>query len=342
MTATSLLLHSIDDYLGPSEGRFFGGGYRRARYQVDGIVVTPHGPAAGSVATVSIGYPADWSRKARSVDLRPHLSTVDMLVLGLQLSEVHLVRAHGLDGALRADAWVRKVTLRAGAEPQEDLDGMPSSAKPVSTTPVPGSDGRYVSVYDASVGAMRARYEIEHRTGSAAPAAPAAFATLDDALGPAAGRYYGAGFQHQRQQIEDVHVDLAGLRSSATVRIGTADGTAPPAEGLDGARQPLVSVIDCFVVNLQLAQIMMYEMDAVRRQDSNTLWMVRTVLECAAPRRPWTDTLTASARIAEKYLVPLRGRTWRNVQIQGECGGVTLRAAFAHELPAEAAARAVA
>ncbi len=342
MTATPLLLRSIDDYLGPSEGRFFGGGYRRARYQVGDVRITAEGAASGTAATVSIGYPADWSRKAKSVDLRPHLSTVDMLVLGLQLSEGHLVRAHGLDRALRGEAWVRKVTLRAGATPQEDLDGMASSAKPVSTTPVPGSDGLYVSVYDAAVGAMRARYEIEHRIGAAAPAGPAVFATLDDALGAASGRYYGAGFQQQRQQIEDVHVDLPGLSSSATVRIGTADGGEPAAGGLEGAHHPSVSVIDCFVVNLQLAQIMMYEMDAVRRQDSNTLWMVRTVLECTDPRRPWTDTLTASARIAEKYLVPLRGQTWRNVQIQGECGGVTLRAAFAHELPAEAAADAVA
>ncbi|MFE9426389.1 AvrD family protein [Kitasatospora sp. NPDC006697] len=336
-TATELRFDSIDDYLGPGEGRFFGGGYRRAEYAFDGVTVDPQ---AGSLASLSIGYPADWSRKSAGVDLRPHLSTVDMLVLGLQLSEAHLVQARGLAGRARRAAWLRKVTLRAGNVPQEDLTGLPATAKPLE---VREADGRQVSVYDAAVGAMTARYEIDHAPLGAAAAGPARFATLDEVLGPAGTRYYGDGFKRQRHEIRDVRVDLAQLRSGATVRIATTDGGAPPADGIDGAHQPLLSVIDCFVVNLQLAQIMMYEMDAVRRQDSNTLWMVRTVLDAAEPERPWTGRdLATTAEIAEKTLVPLRGKVWRQVRIRAACGGVTLATTFAHELPPEAAARATA
>ncbi|MGH8968103.1 MAG: AvrD family protein, partial [Actinomycetes bacterium] len=85
MGHTPLLYRSIDDYLGPAQTRFFGHGYRRAQYRVADVTSTPADYADPGVrATVTIDYPLDWSVKETDVDLRPHLSTVDMLVLGVQ------------------------------------------------------------------------------------------------------------------------------------------------------------------------------------------------------------------------------------------------------------------
>jgi len=328
---TALAFESIDDYLGPADGRFFGSGYRRAEYHVSDVVVTPLGAeGAGTRSAISIRYPADWSKKKHGVDLRPHLSTVDMLVLGVQLSEAHLTHAHGLDGAGRRDCWLRKVTLRAGTAPQEDLVGLEGTARLREMTPAAGGD--YVATYDCVIGAMRARCEIQHPVGRLAPGA-AAFGSIDDVLGDAATRYYGTGFTTQPHRISDVGVDLENLRASGSVWIEPTG--AVPTEGIDGARQPLVSVVDCFVTNLQLAQILMYELDSIRRQDSNTLWMLKTVLETASPYRPCSLPLVSSVAITGKHLVPLRGAVWRNVDLHGECAGVTLRSSFVHELPAE-------
>lgn len=330
MTETPLLYRSIDDYLGPGETRFFGAGYRRARHRVVDVEVD----APGTRATVDVAYPTDWSTKSEKIDLRPHLSTVDMLVLGAQLSEAHLAHAYGLDEQARASAWLRKVTLRSGNTPQEELVGLPGKAILRGTTAVPGVPGLHDSVYECAVGVMRARYEIRHASGAHVTTA-GRYPTLDDVLGDAASRYYGTGFTAQHHDVSDVRIDMSELHAEATVRIGQVDDAPTSIRGMDGAYQPAVSPVDCFVVDLQLAQVLMYELDSLRRSESNTLWMLRTVLEMSTPLRPYPAPLVATAKITDRHLVPLRGARWRNVDIEGDCGGVSLRCSFAHQLPGD-------
>lgn len=326
---------SIDDYLGPGETRFFSQGYRRVEYQVGEIMVTPADVAGPGIrAIAALAYPSDWSKKTANVDLRPHLSTVDALVLSAQLSEAHLTHAYGLDSVMRRKMQLCRVTLRAGTKPQEELVGVPLSA--VLRETKPDSQGGFISVFDCAAGVMRARCEIKHQIGQQATA-EGTYGSLEDVLGPAVSRYYGEGFKFRRQAIEDVRVDMDALHADATVRIESTQAGGIPTEGLEGNYQPSVSMIDCFVVNLQMVQVLMYEMDSIDRQNSNTLWMLQTVLEATTPYRPFGAPQAAHADIVEKHLLPLRGGMWRNVDIAGSYGGIDLRCSFAHELPAEVA-----
>ncbi|MET9862625.1 AvrD family protein [Streptomyces smyrnaeus] len=141
-------------------------------------------------------------------------------------------------------------------------------------------------------------------------------------------------------------MDLARLRADAEVTSWREPGAPADCAGIDGSRRPVPSLIDCFVTNLQLAQVLMYELDGVARSESNTLWMLRTVLDAAPePSAPSACTTAARSfpvhtRVTGKHLLPLRGGTWRNVEIAGEFAGVSLRCSLAHELPAAVAARA--
>jgi len=336
MSATQLTYRSIDEYLGPADNRFFGCGFRRSEHQVTELVTTPADAAEpGARATVTVEYPRDWSKKTADTDLPPHLSSIDILLLGAQLAEAHLTHAYGLDRAMRSRMWLRKVTLRASTTPQEDLTGMPALATLRKTSAVADDSGRFVSVYDCTVGVMRTRCEIEHEIGrrsSTERSGP----SLEDLLGPPASRYFGGGFRLRSQSIRDVSVDMSSLQADAQVLIAsTREGHAAP-EGIEGAYQPSASMIDCFVVALQMAQVLMYELDGVARRDSNTLWMLQTVLEADKPDRPFAGPLAAHTAIAGKHLLKLRGGTWRNVDIKGGCAGIALRASLAHELPKSA------
>lgn len=336
MADQTLRYGSIDDYLGPSHGRFFGSGFRRATYRVDDVVVKAGGgDQDGAQATVNVAYPADWSRKVDNVDLRPHLSTMDMFVLGAALGEAHLTHAYGLDDAMRQLAWLRKVTLRAGTVPQEDLTDLDGTARLIRTTADATADGSFVSVYDCRIGAMRARCEIVHPIART-DVGDGKYASLEQLLGEPEERYYGDGFKSRQHQVRDVRVDLAALSASAKADVEPVLGSIEPLKGLGGGYQPAWSMLDCFVVCLQLSQIMMYELDQVRREDSNTLWMLKTVLECARPQQPLAGAAQFRAAISEKHLVPLNGGLWRNVTIAGDGAGTTMRASFAHELPADA------
>lgn len=332
-TGQQILLQSIDDYLGPGETRFFSRGYQRAEYRVGDLVVTPvDAPDAGVRGTVDVGYPADWSRKKDGTDLRPHLSTVDALVLGVQLAETHLAHGYGLDAAARRRMRLHKVVLRAGGAPQEELLDIPLAARLVETTRVPGPGGRFRSVHDCTVGNLKVRCEIEHDIGSRA-VQEARHSGLEDALGPEKNRFWGGGFKRRRHHIREVAVDLADFSARADVTFDAE--TEPAAGGIEGDRHTAVSLIDAFVVNLQLAQVLLYELDSISRSESNTLWMMQTVLE-AAPEEPQgagPGPYTARAGLSSRRLLPLRGGLWRSVEITGQLAGVNLRAGFAHELP---------
>jgi hypothetical protein len=331
---------SIDDYLGPGNTRFFASGYRRATYDLDRLAITaddpsvqaPDGAQGGARARIGLSYPSDWSTKANRTDLRPHLSTIDLLVLSAQLSEAHLAHAYGLDSSQRRMSWLRKASLRAGQVPQEDLQGMSGSATLVSTEPVPGPDRLYASVYDCGVGVMRARLEIVHPVAGGS-GGQWTYPSVEQALGPAHSRYYGDGFKTRRQVITDVAVDLDKLTASANIGVEPVGEIAVPLEGLGGCFQPAFTMVDAFVTSLQLGQVLLYELDSVPRERSNTLWMVRTALESDAPGRPYAGGLTAQMAITRKHLLPMRGGTWRTVDFTSSCGGVTMRSSFAHQLP---------
>lgn len=337
MNATPLILNTIDEYLGPAESRFFSRGYQRASYDVHDVIVDRAGRTVRAAADLE--YPTDWSRKQADLDLRPHLSTIDALVLGVQLAELELVQTHDLSESQRRMMHLRKVTLRAGSEPQEELKNIPLSVKHLRQETVgKGSDSIVVDSHQARVGGLQVRTEIERKPGDPVQrSGTAAFDSLPLALGPEQERFYGSGFQRRRHVIHDVRADRGTWSAEAVVRFNAEP--AHSMEGVDGANHPSVSLLDCFVVNLQLAQVLMYELDAIRRSESGTLWMMQTVLtrEKEPVSLASTDVdLPVKTAITAKKLLPLRGGTWRTVELSGGLGGVSLRCSFAHELPGQA------
>lgn len=340
-TNTTLLYRSIEDYLGSGEQRFFGSGYRRAEYQISNISITPGDASRANVEGVaSVIYPRDWSTKGDQTDLRPHLSSIDTLVIGAQLSEMYLTHAYGLDENMRRAMRLRKVTLRAGSTPEEHLSAISLVANLRTTKPLAGSEDKSVSTVDCQLGQMRARCEIEHPIAQHITV-PGAYRSIEDLLGSPMSRYYGEGFKARKQRIEDIHVDMETLQSDACVHVEAIPGMAYGMEGINGNFQPSVSMVDCFVVILQLTQIMMYELDAIRRENSNTLWMIQTVLEEAILPQVQTETqeilpVHAQSTIRSKHLLPLRGSIWRNLDIVGHCSGITIQSTLAHALSSPA------
>lgn len=331
MTPTSArtVVASIDDHLGPAEQRFFGRGFRRVGYDIGELRLTRGADqTVRAASSVGVSYPADWSKKAAGTDLLPHFSTVDGLVVAAQLAEACLA---GLVPDLR-DGWLRKARITAGTSPQEDLARLPAEATLRRTDPLPGEPGRAVSLVDCTVGTMRIRCEVVHALPTGTVRDAGTYAGLDALLGPAADRYFGTGFTTRRQFIREVAVDQRSLSADAALTVVHEDGAVVPTAGLEGANQPSVSMIDAFVTALQLAQIMLYELDGMRRQDSNTLWMRQTTLTASRPDRP-TAAVPVTTRLDEPGLLRMGGGTWRTLDVVAELAGLRVRSAVAHQLP---------
>ncbi|GGS37343.1 AvrD family protein [Actinokineospora fastidiosa] len=315
---------TVDDYLGDGAKRFFSAGYRRVDYAFGPVTVSVRAADDATVATtVGLAYPVDWSKKTASADLRPHLSTIDAILLGVQLAELCLVSAFRPDPAAHRAMWVRRIKIRAGRAPEEDLGELPLGARLRGT-----SDG--VSVVDGQVGAMRVRCEVVHGGGDV-HIGRAEYAHPDVLLGPASQRYYGSGFATAVHRIDALAVDVPTLTASGVVRLdqSTAD------QGIEGAYSPAPTTVDAFATGLQLAQILLYEHDSMRRSESNTLWMRSTVLDVPRPDRPMADALPLTTTLRDPALIDMDGGRWRTAQIHCDLAGITFTCAVAHALPTD-------
>lgn len=324
---------SIDDYLGPAPTRFFGNGYRRIGQRLSDLFWDPE--RGTLLATAGVVYPRDWSVKQTTTPIAPHLSTIDALVFAAQLAEAGLTARHGLLPLRRQTMWLRRVEIRAGSAPKEDgLAGFPVSADVKDAVDATGSLLGHHSVVVCRIAHMTVRCTVEHpalAAGGQLPAGP----LPADLFGDAARRPYGTGYLTHRQSITNLVADRTEAlpRASATVVTSAGEGD-PPGEGLEGAYQPGMSLVDAFVIALQMGQVLLYELDGLTRADSSTLWMRRTVLEAASPVRPVGEPTLVETVLDDAQVVESRGATWRSADIVSDCGGIRLRCSVTHRLPA--------
>lgn len=321
MTLVTAAGHSIDDYLGPRQGRFFGEGFKRVEHHLADLEVG--GVDCAARADACLSYPRDWSRKS-SAALAPHLSTIDALVLMGELGDAYLTHTYGLADAERARMWLGRAEIQAGRAPEENLRRVP-----MALTRPPGGNPRGLSAFHCRIGAMRARCDIHHDAPS--PARPGrSYRRAEEVLGNPEARVYGSAYRRRHHEIDDVQVG-ADRRS---VNAGIAVAVAPAGHGLEGSYQPSFSMIDGLVTLAQLAQVLIYELDALDRADSSTLWMRRVRLERPAAPERLPKRLHAEVRLEKSALLRHAGGVWRTLEVSGSCGDLDCQASLAHRLPA--------
>ncbi|MCQ4208932.1 AvrD family protein [Streptomyces longispororuber] len=329
-----LFYGSLDSCLGPGSSRFFGSGYKRVTQTLTHIT-TDGGARPGALVTArgTLTYPRDWSRKSGAGDLRPHLSSIDALVLAANLAEVHIARAFGLDPAERRRIWLRHADVRAGSSPHEELTDFPVEGRLV-TVEGPADDATLASTFECRVGRLKVRCTLVHAQGGRA-GEPVTYSDEKQALGPARSRHYGAGYKQHEQHAEQVRVDLDRQQVSVLQRVvaDDADATTPTC-GAEAAYGPSVSLVDALVGVAQLAQILLYAQDGLSRGDSDTLWMRRFVISARTPVRPLGRSFVPTVRTENSRILPMGDTRWRTAELAvDDFAGIGGRCWLAHRLP---------
>ncbi|WP_418002714.1 AvrD family protein [Mycobacterium sp. PDNC021] len=297
---------SVDVFLGPAEKRFFGHGYRRIHYELGPPAAAPAAGAATQFRA-SIRCPANWSTKADG-DQRPHLSTIDALLLGQWATEIAARTTLGVAPATIETWAVESVTIHAGKTPIEDLTDIDV------TTTAAGSDDR-TSTWQVTVGNMRLSFLLRQHVHHSA-------------VLPRRGH-------GEPSELTDVVIDTAAHNSRATLTAGTPVDLIPESRlGRRLAVDGRPSLVDAFVATLQLGQVLLYELDHMSRGQSNTLWMRQTTLTVAVPNilSP-NESHDMAVHLDRIQRLELGGAHWRTADVVGAVAGMTVRCAVAHQLP---------
>ncbi|MFI0238028.1 AvrD family protein [Streptomyces sp. NPDC016845] len=333
-----LFYGSLDSCLGPGSTRFFGSGYKRVTQTLRDISTDGSGrPGARVTARGTLTYPRDWSRKAGSGDLRPHLSSIDALVLAASLAEIHIARSFGLTPAQRRRVWLRHADVRAGSSPHEELTDFPVRGELTDVAGADGGESVLASTFECRVGRLRVRCTLVHEQG-AGSGGPVTYADEKQALGPAGTRHYGEGYKQREQYGEQVRVDLERQRVRVLQRVVAQDADASaPTHGAEAAYGPSVSLVDALVGVAQLAQILLYAQDGLARGDSDTLWMRRFVISARTPVRPLGRGFVPTVSTAGSRILSMGDARWRTAELAvDDFAGIGGRCWLAHRLPAAA------
>jgi hypothetical protein len=270
------------------------------------------------------------------MDLRPHLSSIDTLVLAVRLAEIWLTHRYTLEPAERRAMWLRGFTMRAGNRPQEDLVGFGVQAERTGYRRDPSLPGGHLSQLDCQIGAVRVRCVIAHPIAPAAAAgqapAPHFYRTDRDLLGDPEERYYGNGFRRRRQVIREVQIASDAGRADAVIQVEPGPISTEQI-GLGGAYAPALSMLDSMTALAQVAQVLLYHQDGLRRGQTNTLWLRKVTMDSHTPDQPLAEPFPAPVEITASDLVRIGSGRWRAVTMNGYFQGIQARSSLAHQLP---------
>ncbi|MCX8985930.1 AvrD family protein [Citrobacter portucalensis] len=324
---SSQIFSSINDILGPSEKRFFSSGYRRSEHCISNLVLCASGERQYCVeAMASISYPHDWSVKNHAMDVRPHLSTIDMLILAINMIESYLVCCFSLSPEDVQNICFGEIAIHAGTKPQENLTDIPITVKLRHSEPKFGDPSRTISTYECNAGRMRAVCQVEYPCGDN-KSGEFRYSSMSDILGEVSDRYYHAGYKEQKHVLSNVNLNMENLTASSNVEIIRANNSSCD------IRPGTASYIDVFVTCSQLAQALLYSLDGLTRSDTSTLWMIRTNFSENEKCFDVENNVKANVTISSNRLINLNGNEWRNVDVVGFFGGKVAKITFAHALP---------
>ncbi|MEX1656938.1 AvrD family protein [Streptomyces pseudovenezuelae] len=315
---------SIDDVLGPREGRFLGEGFKRVERSLRDLTVSPGDEGVGGIeATARVATPGVWSRKGRRQP-KPHLSTIDAMLFAAQLTGLYA--AHTFQLAPGSRFTVQSVELKAGSRPDEDaLENLPVSGRLVGAH---RSGDERTTTLECRIGSLSARVRAGHGAGRAQARTSGMYHLPEELPGPWNNAPFGVRHDARRQLLTGVRVDADDVRACARVTLAPHRTAAlPPAAP--------ASVIDAFVAAMQLGQALLYTLDDIDRAQSNNLWMRRTRITAdVAPDRLDDEV---NVLLEGAMLLPSSDGTWRSAEVVGSLHGVRTRAGVAHLLPRSAA-----
>jgi hypothetical protein len=329
---------AIDHCLGRSGSRYFGQGFRRVGHNITDVLIEPAVTGGTISAKADVLYPIDWSTKTVTDAPRPHLSTVDALVIAVQLAEAHLAHTHGLDVEQRRRMWLRAFAMRAGTSPQEELTAIPASGSLLSTSPSLDGPRELVSQFQFRIGTIQLTCDVEHDAGTPTRE-PAGWADMNDLLGDPATRFYGDGFTRRQQSITDLEINVSSgaIRALMDISAPAGKSQAEPTGGFSAHYEPLLSMVDCLVVMAQLAQALMYDVDGVDRGETGTLWMRRIAMSCQTPFQPVANAFVATGQVVKSKRLDRPEASWRLFDLHGICQGIDITASLAFMAPLELA-----
>ncbi len=319
---TNEVYETIDEILGDKDKRFFSSGFKNVRHLFNDISISPCRNEL--TAKCSAIYPENWSLKEDGTVLKPHVSTLDILVFVFCLNTLFVSHIYQLNNNQISDIWIKKVTIKAGSEPEYKLEDIYIYTGFLGTSET-GND-RYSSAFSNEIAGFNVVIELEHDINNMTTE-DIFHSSMKDAGSSIAGYCSQLVEKNKIYDLSNICIDKNSQSLSSDVNIRKTETISD---------NNIYSIIDLFACASQQMQALIYRVDSIQRKCSNNLWMRKVEIEYKKP----VSTLKSfrqSVYISKSKILRMKESTWRIADfkciVDSPSNPLSVSVSLAHEIP---------
>ncbi len=323
---------TIDDILGSKDKRFFSNGFKNITHIFNDVSINPR--LNKMAANCSAVYPENWSVKKNGTKLKPHLSTLDIMVFAFCLDTFYINYVYQLSKEQVENIWIRKVTIKAGNEPKLELDDIAIHTRFISTKEDSLHEGRYSSTFSNEIAGFTIVIELDHMINSL-NSEEGYYHSLDEAGSTIQNYCRSVVDRNKLYDISDICIDKNNHSLSSRVNISRLGDIASFEEGCE-VDNGIYSIIDIFACASQQMQALIYTVDNIQRKNSNNLWMRKVEIEYNKPVS-YLEGFTQFVHINKSKTLRMKNSTWQiadlKCSIDSPLNPICVNVSLAHEIP---------
>ncbi|AEY66774.1 AvrD family protein [Clostridium sp. BNL1100] len=319
---TNEVYETIDELLGDKDKRFFSSGFKNVKHLFNDISISPCRNEL--TAKCSAIYPENWSVKEDGTVLKPHVSTLDILVFVFCLNKLFVSHIYQLKNNQIGNMWIKKVVIKAGSEPEYKLEDIDIHTRFLGTAET-GND-RYNSMFSNEIAGFNMVIELEHDINSMTTE-EIYYSSINDAGSAITGYCSQLVEKNKIYDLTNICIDKNSQSLSSNVNIRKMETISD---------NNIYSIIDLFACASQQMQALIYRVDSIERKCSNNLWMRKVEIEYKKP----VSTLKSfrqTVYISKSKILHMKENTWRIADfkciVDSPSNPLSVSVSLAHEIP---------
>lgn len=292
-----------DDILGDFEKRYFGAGHKRTNYYLkDG----------GEYGRAELTHVNSWSEK-NGCSLKPHLSTIDGIILSAMYVEKYMIDKRKFDSL--NDMFLYSFEIKSGTCAIEDLKEI--TLKIRSEQILSGN-----AYFEVSVEGMIVKLR---------------FKKVDVQLSDVKSNTGEKKYNYISEHLKGIRHNIYGIKiedDEITCTVSREKEDNISYDGIGSMLSNSMSILEWLIIFSQMGQILAYDIDAIDRENSETLWMKNVKAEIINPIE-YKGEISASGGVTKKKLLKMELNNWRIFEMAGSSadGNVRFQGKIAHILP---------
>jgi hypothetical protein len=314
---TMIYLDSPDHFLGPSQNRYFGEGYRKTKHQITNLQIRDK----LLIAKLSVKWPPVWSQKKGQI-ISPHIGSLDFFIVSELLIERYIRIIDNIKDPCIEKMWISNFSCKAGNQAIEHRT-IPCSCIKLSQKEENNTLAHLYKIRINNVCALlTVRQQICRKNNRKCLSSCNGLATIIlDKINKTHElnklSYYNSIYKKFDRSIRHIEIYKDENRIKASVNLLNL-GKSNVFGGIGKEYLPSITFCDLILVAGQLSQILLFNLEGIERDDAKNLWL--RSIDCTS-KNTIGNTASVEVLVCSSEILCIDRKYYRNVVLEFNFNG---------------------